>query len=122
MAHLVSHPHPELTRTRSPLHGCWPRYASALLGAWLIISAFAWSHAPALRTDTWLVGALIVTFALSAVISGPLRLVNAALAIWLLFSTFMFRQLAMGTLWNNAIVAVLVFVLAMIPNGAALER
>jgi hypothetical protein len=48
--------------------------------------------------------------------------VNAALAIWLLFSTFMFRQLAMGTLWNNAIVAVLVFVLAMIPNGAALER
>ncbi|HEU4611120.1 MAG TPA: hypothetical protein VFS15_03545 [Kofleriaceae bacterium] len=41
---------------------------------------------------------------------------NTALAIWLFFSTFAFPHVTSGTMWNNAIVAIIVFIVSLIPG------
>jgi hypothetical protein len=80
-----------------------------LVGIWLVVSAFAWPHPAALRTDTWVVGALVV---LCSLLAGPLpllRYLNAALAVWLVASTLALGHDHLGTVSNNLIAAVLVF-------------
>jgi hypothetical protein len=96
---------------------------NVVLGVWLFISAFLWPHSHAQLTNTWLMGVLCVLFALAAAYVSPARYLNALLAIWLFISAFALPHVSVGTVWNNAIVAVLIFVAALIPaTGAAFHR
>ena len=95
----------------------WPRYINALVAAWLFSSAFIWGHSLPLRQDTWIVGILVFVSALVGVMMNGFRWVNTVLAIWLFISTLIFPHATVATLWNNLVVACVVFVLSLIPNA-----
>ncbi len=100
----------------------WARYLTALVAVWLFISAFAWRHNPGMRQDTWIVGALMFVTALVAMAIPAFRWVNTALAVWLFLSTLFLPHQSAGTIWNNVIVAGVVFVLSLFPSGRLVPR
>lgn len=67
--------------TSSPSNGgLVPRYANMLLSIWLCISAFAWAHVPAQRTNTWIVGVFMFIVAIVAVGQPKARYWNSVAA------------------------------------------
>ena len=98
-----------------PYH--WPGWIAIALGAWLFVSAFLWPHGTASATNTWVVGLLIVMASLIALRMPWMRWVDTALAIWLFLSALAMPDATRGTMWNNLIVAVLVFLVSLVPEG-----
>src|SRR5512146_2183812 len=93
------------------------RAVNVVLGIWLFVSAFIWAHAPAQQTNTWILGLLCVIFALIAMSSPPARWLNTALSIWLFISVWALPHDNLGTQWNNALVAIAIFVLSLVPGA-----
>ena len=94
----------------------WARYASIVLGLWLVISAFLWPHSMGQQTNAWVVGILTIAFALLAAGRDDLRYLVTALAVWLFASIWVVPSIRIATLWNNGIVAAGLFVFSLIPN------
>ncbi len=94
----------------------WARGGSVVLGVWLFISAFVWPHVAAQQTNTWILGVLFVVFALIAMGSPQARYVNTVLSIWLFISVWALPHGNQGTMWNNALVAIAVFLLSLVPG------
>ncbi len=92
------------------------RWLNVVLGVWLFISAFLWPHTVAQRTNTWILGVLCVIFALIAMSTPPARFLNTALSIWLFISVWALPHRNIGTMWNNALVAIVIFVLSLVPG------
>jgi hypothetical protein len=92
------------------------RTANVILGIWLFISAFVWTHSQAQLTNTWILGVLCVVFALIAMRVEQFRYLNTALAIWLFISAFALYTHSHGTLWNNALVAIAIFIASLAPS------
>ncbi len=92
------------------------RYVNVVLGVWLFISAFVWEHTTAERTNTWILGVLCVVFALAAMRSSGARWVNTALSIWLFISVWALPHDNLGTMWNNALVAIAIFIVSLVPG------
>ena len=110
-------PHP-------PLHPTFDRWyagarlINAVLGAWLFTSVFVWQHLGASSHNTWLTGVLIFGSALNALRRDAWRWANTALSGWLFASTLLiFRPIDIKTLWNNGLVAVVVFVMSLVARG-----
>jgi hypothetical protein len=61
-------------------------------------------------------------FAAIAILVSPARFLNAALSLWLFFSTLVFFHLMGAALWNNVIVATIVFITSLVPGHAAGPR
>ncbi len=99
----------ELTPNASPA-----RIVNIILGVWLFISAFVWDHGTAQRTNTWILGVLCVIFAIIALSSPPARWLNTILAIWLFISVWALPHLNRGTMWNNALVAIAIFIASLV--------
>jgi hypothetical protein len=97
--------------------GSAARVFNAILGAWLFLSAFVFAHTPESRTNTWISGALVVLFALIAMRAPAARFVNTAIAVWVFVTAFSFPFLASAAVWNNWIVAVVIFFVSLIPGG-----
>ncbi len=93
-----------------------PRYLNIILGVWLFISAFVWPHTAAQRTNTWILGVLAVIFALIALSTPPARWLNTALSIWLFISVWALPHQNIATQWNNALVAIAIFLLSLVPG------
>ena len=98
--------------------GAWPRGINIVAGIWLFISAFIWPHAANARTNTWILGVLIALAAIIALYAPRVRFLNTLFAIWLFFSTLFIYHLNAGTLWNNIIVSIIVFIVSLIPSRA----
>ena len=94
----------------------WPRWVNLVAGIWLFISAFAWPHAEAAQTNTWIVGVLIAIASIWAMFAPAVRFANTIFAIYLFVSAFGFFHENAGTIWNNVIVAVIVFVVSLMPG------
>ncbi len=92
------------------------RGINVVLGIWLFISAFVWDHSPAERTNTWILGVLCVIFALIALSNSTARWLNTALAVWLFISVWALPHHDLGTMWNNAVVAIVVFLASLVPG------
>ncbi len=92
-----------------------PRWINLILGVWLIISAFIWPHTIEQRTNTWIVGLAIALVSLAAMADDRVRFLNTALAIWLFISAFALPSISAGTQWNNALVAIAVFIVSLAP-------
>ena len=92
------------------------RTVNVILGIWLFISAFSWPHSQAQMANTWILGVLCVVFALIAMRVDQVRYLNTALAIWLFISAFALATHSHGTLWNNALVAIAVFIASLAPS------
>jgi hypothetical protein len=86
-------------------------FAELILGVWLLLSAFAWRHSPLSMTNTWILGLIIVFLS-----EMRTRYATTAAAVWLFFSTLATAHHSSATLWNNLIVAVLVFLISLVPN------
>ncbi|WP_437586538.1 SPW repeat domain-containing protein [Sorangium sp. So ce1000] len=92
------------------------------LGIWLFISAFLWRHGRGEFTNTWVVGALCVLFALIALWAPRARYATAILAVWLFVSAWTIPVLLMATVWNNALVAVAILVVSLLATEAVVGR
>jgi hypothetical protein len=92
------------------------RLTNLVLGIWLFISAFSWSHSPASRTTTWILGAIIALLSLYAVRAPSARFGSAVAAVYLFLSTLTTPQYSRGTVWNNLVIAVAVFVFSLVPS------
>ena len=95
------------------------RLINLVLGVWLFISAFAWPHTQAEMANTWILGIVVAVFALVALWQPPARYVNTAAAVWLFVSAFALPHNQDGTLWNNVLVAIAVFVITLLPSARA---
>lgn len=102
--------------------GAWPRWINLVLGVWLFISAFIWPHTESAQTNTWIVGVLIAAAAIWAMFTPQVRWLNTVLAIWLFVSTLVIPHVTTGTVWNNVIVAIVVFLVSLMPSGASTTR
>jgi hypothetical protein len=100
------------------------RIVNLVLGVWLFISAFVWTHSHAQMTNTWILGVLTVIFALIAMRIRQVRYLNSLLAVWLFISAFALPRMNQGTAWNNALLGVVIFFLSLVPSDerAELER
>jgi hypothetical protein len=98
-----------------------PRVANLILGAWLFISAFLWRHAAGERSNTWIVGLLIIAFAILSAARPQARYANTVLAVWLFFSTLTSYHMTSATAWSNCIVAILVFLFSLAPSSPTLR-
>ncbi|MGC4117917.1 MAG: SPW repeat protein [Myxococcales bacterium] len=94
------------------------RVANIVVGVWLFVSAFLWKHAPQQMTNTWILGLLCVAFALIAMAVPEARYLNTALSIWLFVSAFVLPRVSTGTVWNNVICAIAIFLLSLTPTEA----
>jgi len=93
-----------------------PRIINVILGVWLFISAFVWPHTQAQLTNTWILGVLCVIFALVAMAVPWVRYLNTLLAIWLFISAWALPTYNSGTVWNNVLVAIAIFIVSLVPN------
>jgi hypothetical protein len=110
---IAPHGHP---RGESALETTWPRIVNLVLGLWLALSAFAWPHSSFSRTNAVVVGLLIAGSALGGLWRPALRWVNAVLAVWLALSTFAPMNEAGATMAHNAILALVVFLVSLVPS------
>jgi len=92
------------------------RYLNVALGVWLFLSAFLWVHSQAQLTNTWLVGLLAIAFALVSLRVPEARYLTTALAIWLFVSVWALPILNVATAWNNALVAIAMFMFSLMPG------
>jgi hypothetical protein len=90
------------------------RIVNVLLGIWLFLSAFAWPHEFRQQAVTCILGVLAVVFAFIAIRISPVRFANTILAVLLFASAFALHHAAVTTVWNNAFVAVLIFLVSLI--------
>src|SRR6516162_1948446 len=91
------------------------RVVNIVLGIWLFVSAFLWPHTDAQMTNTWIVGALCVAFALLAMRVPEARYLNTLLAVWLFISVWALPTMSVATRWNNAIVAIIILAASVVP-------
>lgn len=98
------------------VRGAPPRIINVILGVWLFISAFVWPHTQAQMTNTWILGVLCVIFALVAMAVPWVRYLNTLLAIWLFISAWALPSVSPGTIWNNVLVAIAIFIVSLVPS------
>jgi hypothetical protein len=108
---------------QSPQAG-WPmpRMINVLLGVWLFVSAFLWAHATPEQTNTAVLGALCVLFALIGTAVPWARYLNSLLAIWLFVSAWAIPVERIATTWNNALVAIAIFIVSRAANGQPINE
>jgi hypothetical protein len=92
------------------------RLAIVTLGLWLFLSAFVFPHTPLSQANTWVLGLVIAAIAAVGTRTPAIRAIGTVPAIWLFFSSFWISHVTDATVWNSAIVAVLVLVLSLVPT------
>ncbi len=92
------------------------RVVNVVLGCWLFASAFLWEHTPVHFHNAWIVGLLLVAFAVWAFWWPPARYFDTTLALWLVLASVFMAQGARATLINNMIVGLAVFVVSLVPS------
>jgi hypothetical protein len=107
---------PSHRRSGLSMPGRTARTLNLILGAWLFVSAFLWSHTPADRVNDWAVGLAIVVFAVLAMSIPAVRWVNTALGAWLFISAFALPHAHAGTRWNEVLVGLFVFFISIVPT------
>jgi hypothetical protein len=93
------------------------QWFSLMLGAWLFVSRFVWTHSAAQVTNTGVVAVLFTGFATAALGIPRAQYVNAFLAAWLFVSAWLVPRATDITLWHNAAIS-LVMVAVVIRSRA----
>lgn len=92
----------------------WKRTVIIMAAAWVLFAGYLWPHTRGDLINNWIVGVGLIVFGTLAYGRTWARYVTAALAIWLFAFSALTDRAAPGTFWNNAMVAVLVFILSMV--------
>jgi hypothetical protein len=113
---------PEIEAASRPDAGKWARFISATLGAWLIVSAFAFPQADPSRTNAWVVGLVIVAVDVGALTVSAVRALNTIAALWLLLSVTLVFETASAMRWNAVAIALAVLVASLVPTRPRYAR
>lgn len=92
------------------------RWLNVVIGVWLFLSAFAWSHSNAQFANACVVGLLVAGAALLGMRVPWARHVNALLAPWLFVSSWLLPLELELTFWNNLLAAIVMLFVALTPN------
>jgi hypothetical protein len=98
------------------------RIFNVLLGVWLFISAFAWRHSPAQFWAALICGAVTILLTLGTAYVPALRYVVAAFAVFLFVESLTAAAGFRRTAWHDAIIAIAIFVAALLNRGPAHAR
>jgi hypothetical protein len=91
------------------------RIVNLLLGIWLLFSAYGWPHEPQQQAVTAIFGVLVAVIGFLAVrLWSGFRFANTVLAVLLFVSAFALHHAAVTTVWNNAFVATVIFLVSLI--------
>jgi hypothetical protein len=93
-----------------------PDAAQIMVGGWLFTSAFVWNHTDTQETNAWVVALLVIGVSLFAMIFPWMRHVNTVFAVWLFVTAFAFPSISQATVANNALVAIVIFCIALTPK------
>lgn len=92
------------------------RVINVVLGVWLVVSAFLWTHSAEQMNNGWIVGVLATACALVAMRVPEVRYLNTVLAVWLFISVWALPTINTATVWNNVIVAIAMFFASLAPG------
>jgi hypothetical protein len=98
------------------------RIFNALLGIWLFVTAFMWPHTHFQFAITILAAILTFTLSIMSIYLRGARHLNVVVAIFLFLSSLSLHSLSHATTWNNAIVAIAIFVSALVDKGPGAVR
>jgi hypothetical protein len=98
------------------------RWVNIVVGAWLAASALLWPHTLAQLANAALVGCACVVVAAVALRIPQARFVNTALGLWLYVSTWFLPAEVGTTVWNHALVSLVMMLIALVPSPRELER
>jgi hypothetical protein len=96
-----------------------PRIFITMVGAWLVVSGFAWPHSRFEVLNLITVGVLTPMFAWLSSAHDWARYVSAAAGVWLILTTLRFGTATHGTLVHNLIMGASIFVASLVAGGAA---
>ena len=110
------------TMVTSGALGRSPRAFNMALGAWLVISAFAWPHPRWQFFNTAIPGMAIVVFALVACMAPWVRYLNTAISAYLFVAAWCCpanTSAEIATQGNNLIIGLWVFLISVLHDGPA---
>jgi hypothetical protein len=99
------------------------RVLDGVLGLWLLGSAFLWPHGGPQLVNAAITGA-VVAAASAAALAGHERArhFTTALAVWLFVANLLLPGTTLATAWNHSVIAVMLFLLSMVPTHPAGRR
>lgn len=92
----------------------WKRLAVVVLSVWVLFSGNAWAHTRPNQINNAAVGAALFFFGVLAIRREWARYVTLALGVWLFAFTAFISRGSSITFWNDAMVALAVFVLSLV--------
>jgi len=92
----------------------WKRVAIIMLSVWVLFSGNAWSHDRANQINNAAVGAALFFFGAISIRHEWASYVTLALGVWLFAFTAFISGGGPVTFWNNAMIALAVFVLSLV--------
>src|SRR5262245_11400283 len=99
------------------------RIFNVLVGTWLFLSAFAWPHSTPQGMTALICGALTVLLSLATMYFSGVRYLTAVVAVMLFVTSLATAERLDRTFWHNSIMAIAIFVNALIDRGpAAVKR
>jgi hypothetical protein len=98
------------------------RVAIMVLAVWVLFSGMAWPHTSANRLNNAIVGAGLLYFGAMSFREPWARYITLALGVWLFVFTALVSRSNPATFWNDAMVAVAVFVLSLLGGEGRKQR
>ena len=95
------------------------RIFNVIMGTWLVISAFAWRHSPVHFWAAVVCGAVTIVLTLATTYVPGLRYLTAVFAVLLLIESITAAAGFRRTSWHDGIIAVAIFIAAMLDRGPA---
>jgi hypothetical protein len=92
----------------------WKRVAVVVLSVWVLFSGNAWSQTRANQINNAAVGTALFFFGAISIRHEWARFVTLALGLWLFFFTAFISRGSTVTFWNNAMIALAVFILSLV--------
>jgi hypothetical protein len=96
-----------------------PRIINVLIGTWLFFSAFAWPHSTPQGMTALVCGAMTVLLSLATMYFSGIRYLTAVVAVMLFVTSLATADHLDRTFWHNSIMAIAIFVNALIDRGTA---
>ena len=92
----------------------WKRVAVVVLSIWVLFSGNAWPHSRPDQINNAAVGAALFFFGAVSIKHEWARYVTLALGLWLFAFTAFISRSGGITFWNDAMIALAVFILSLV--------
>jgi hypothetical protein len=90
------------------------RIWTAVIGAWLVISAFLWPHSAFQRHNAVVCGFITVGLAIAGACRRELAFLGSLMAMWLFLTAVLAEMEHTATVWNNLLASVALWGICMV--------